>query len=294
MPRDQAADAQHLYDDRATKYDDSWHPRFAQHVIELLELKPGERVLDLACGTGLVTFAAAQAVGPTGSVTGVDISSGMLAQAHLKQLSTNVENVEFHQHSITSLSNLAGVQGRQFDAITCASALVLLSNPALALKHWARFLKPGGRLVTDVTHIRSQLGHLTLERVGRTLEIPIPSYRLRFETPQHFQELLEQAGLVDVDIKLVSQVQANDHGDGVGAYVCNMNQPRIDRDYTVEDGKSIFEKLMGSRYGEALAADNVKDRARQLFLEDWAELANDKGEIEEVDGVFVGVGWKPQ
>nr|OQO21348.1 hypothetical protein B0A51_10059 [Rachicladosporium sp. CCFEE 5018] len=293
MPRDQAADAQHLYDDRATKYDDSWHPRFARHVVDLLDLKPGEHVLDLACGTGLVTFAAAQAVGSTGSVTGVDISSGMLAQAHLKQLNANIENVTFHQHSITSLSNLKGVQGQQFDAITCASALVLLSNPTLALKHWVRFLKPGGRLIMDVTHIRSQLGHLTLERVGKSLAIPVPSYRLNFETPQHFEDLLSAAGLQNVDIKLLSQVQANGHGEGIDAYVSGVDQPRIDRVFAIEDGQATFEKLIASRYGEALAADGVRDRARELFMEEWAKLADGHGRIEEVDGVFVGKGRKP-
>ncbi|KAK6430593.1 hypothetical protein LTR95_013248 [Oleoguttula sp. CCFEE 5521] len=293
MPRDQATDAQHLYDDRATRYDDSWHPRFARHVVELLDLQPSEHVLDLACGTGLVTFAAAQAVGPTGTIIGVDISSGMLAQAHLKRQNTNVGNVQLHQHSITGLSSLAAVRGRHFDAITCASALVLLSNPALALKHWARFLKPGGKLITDVTHVRSQLGHLTLERVGQTLEIPIPSYRLNFETPQKFEDLLSAAGLQNVDVKLVSQVQANGHGAGVGAYMCDLDRPRIDRSYTVADGSVIFEKLISSRYGEALSADHVKTRARQLFLEEWAKLADGHGQIEEVDGVFVGIGWRP-
>ena len=85
MPRNQAADAQELYDDRSIKYDDSHHPRFARHMVELANPRAGERVLDLACGTGLVSYPASTAVGPSGEVIGVDISSGMLRQAEAKK-----------------------------------------------------------------------------------------------------------------------------------------------------------------------------------------------------------------
>lgn len=85
MVRDQAQDAQDLYDTRAPQYDNSWHPRFSRHMIELAELRPGETVLDLACGTGLATFSASVAVGPEGCVVGVDISKGMLAEAEAKR-----------------------------------------------------------------------------------------------------------------------------------------------------------------------------------------------------------------
>lgn len=50
-------------------------------MVELAQLQPGENVLDLACGTGLVSFPASQVVGQSGSVVGIDISSGMLDQA---------------------------------------------------------------------------------------------------------------------------------------------------------------------------------------------------------------------
>ena len=52
MSLTQASDAQSLYDARSTEYDDSWHPRFARHILELAKPQAGEYVLDLACGWG--------------------------------------------------------------------------------------------------------------------------------------------------------------------------------------------------------------------------------------------------
>lgn len=68
---------------RAPTYEEgnSYHPAHAARVVELAALQPGERVLDVGCGTGLVTLPAARAVGPSGKVTGVDLSDGMIHQA---------------------------------------------------------------------------------------------------------------------------------------------------------------------------------------------------------------------
>lgn len=79
--RDHHHDVRRLYDERSTSYDNSWHPRFARHIVQLAAIQPGEAVLDLACGTGLVSFMAGDAAGPTGSVVGVDLSDGMLSEA---------------------------------------------------------------------------------------------------------------------------------------------------------------------------------------------------------------------
>ena len=138
--RNQAQDAQKLYDDRAARYDDSWHPVFAHHMVQLAALQPSDHVLDLASGTGLVTFAASMAVGTNGSVVGVDISSGMLDQARASLQNHHLKNISFYQHSITELDTLAALSGKKFDAIICASALVLLQDPGRAIMDWATYL----------------------------------------------------------------------------------------------------------------------------------------------------------
>jgi ubiquinone/menaquinone biosynthesis C-methylase UbiE len=88
--------------------------------------------------TGLVTFAAARSVGPSGYVTGVDVSDSMLSVARnelsgLKSQESCWGNVEFYHH-ITRLKELEPIRGKKFNAITCASGLFLLDSPHTAIK----------------------------------------------------------------------------------------------------------------------------------------------------------------
>jgi len=72
------------WDKAAAHYERSWQAQLQPAQTALLamaDLRPGERVLDVACGTGLVTFRAAKAVAPAGEVLGTDISEDMIATA---------------------------------------------------------------------------------------------------------------------------------------------------------------------------------------------------------------------
>lgn len=179
-------------------------------MVQLLDLKPGERVLNLACGTGLVTFEAAERVGPSGYVVGVDISTGMLTQVHVKLQEHTLKNVQLHNHSITELDSLPELREHTFDAITCASALVLLPHPEAAIKQWAKYLKPGGRLIADATHPKLLLPGMVLERVSGALNLPVTSYREAFQGPEDLEQIMHAAGLVDVEIMRISQLKSRD------------------------------------------------------------------------------------
>ena len=292
MSRDQAADAQDLYDERSVKYDNSHHPRFARHTVQLAKVQPGEHVLDLACGTGLVSYYASEIVGPSGSVIGVDISSGMLAQAEEKEPSHDLQNVAFYKHSITELDTLDAVKGKQFDLITCCSALVLLPDPAQAVKHWVAFLKPGGRLITDVTHPNNLISGLVFERVGIALGRPLPWYRIPFQKVEDLQIVMEGAGLHSVDVRMVSQLDIPGTDD-LKDYLCPLTNPKVDKEYDVTDADQVFDETIDTAPMKSLARPpDVREKARGLFKEEWANVANDKGKIQKIDGVFVGIGWK--
>jgi len=291
MERDQAKDAQDLYDSRAANYDASWHDRFSSHVVQLLDLKPGESVLDLACGTGLVTFKAAQAVGSSGHVVGVDISTGMLHQAHVKLEDHTTNNIHFYNHSITELGSLSDLQERNFDAIACASALVLLPHPEAAIKQWAKYLKPGGRLITDAAHPRVLLPGIVLERVGRILNLPVPSYREPFQGPDDLADIMHAAGLVDVEVKRISQLKSRDGSNDLQSFLVGSEQPLVAKTYAVADAAVVFENQIGPPFGACMANEPLRSEAKALFEREWANLANDQGLLTEVDEVFVGVGW---
>lgn len=296
MSRDQAQDAQDLYDNRAARYDDSWHPRFARHMVELAKLQPGECVLDLACGTGLATFAASHAVGPNGIVVGVDISKGMLAEAEAKKAKYSLQNVEIYRHSITDLANLSAIEEGNFDCITCCSALVLLPQPLQALKQWLRYLKPGGRLVVDVTHVQNLTYGVVMERVGQRMERPLPWSRLNFAENDDLRKALEQAGFVSVDVTFLSQIlhSGPEGSQELRDYIADVGKPRILHEYGIEDADAVFDEQIDGVAMRAIASPSeVREKARELFREEWGKAADGDGKVREVDGVFAGVGFRP-
>ena len=70
------------------------HPREAKRLLNYVAVTSGQTILDLATGTGLMAIPAAKAVAPKGSVIGVDISKGMLAQAKDKMVAAAIDNLE--------------------------------------------------------------------------------------------------------------------------------------------------------------------------------------------------------
>ena len=293
MARDQAQDAQDLYDDRSGKYDDSHHPRFARHMVELARLQPGEHVLDLACGTGLVSYSASTAVGSLGSVTGVDISTGMLAQAQAKKAKHELQNVTFYTHSITDLNSLDAIKPGIFDVITCCSALVLLEHPGQALKQWVTYLKSGGRLVVDVTHPQNLTTGVVFEQVGRIIGKPLPWYRLTFQTPEDLQILMEAAGLHPINIIFMAQQKTTESTADLEDYIRPLSDPKVFREYEIIDADRIFDEQIEKTPMKALASPaEGREKARKVFREEWAKAANAEGKVQEIDGVFVGIGWK--
>lgn len=291
--RNQAADAQDLYDDRSKNYDSSHHIRLAKHMVELAKVQPAECVLDLACGTGLVTYPASSAVGTSGSVVGVDISSGMLSQANAKLPKHDLKNIAFHYHSITELDTLDAIKDQKFDVIICCSALVLLEDAGAALKQWTTYLKPGGRLVIDVTHPLNLASGLVFERVGRRMERPLPWYREPFQTPDDLQSIMEAAGLNPVEVIFLS-IYDIEGTDKLEDYIVpSFDKPKIHKQYDISDADKAFDEAIDTHPFKTLANPaDVRDKARELFREEWAKIANADSKVQVVDGLFVGIGHK--
>ena len=115
--------------------------RWRRAAIRAAGLKPGGVALDVACGTGKLTAALAEVVGPTGRVVGVDLSPGMLDQA--RRAFAGVPGVEFLLGNALALP----VADASFDAATIAFGLRNLSSFEDGLREMARAVRSGGRVV---------------------------------------------------------------------------------------------------------------------------------------------------
>ncbi len=104
-------------------------------------LRPGERVLDVACGTGVVARLAAERVGATGTVAGIDINPGMLAVA--RSVTPGGTPIEWYESSVEELP----LPDESFDVVLCSLGTQFFPGRLAALREVRRILAPGGRLV---------------------------------------------------------------------------------------------------------------------------------------------------
>lgn len=145
------------WDKAVDDYEAGWRRQLepAQSMmLEMAALGPGERVLDVACGTGLVSFRAADAIGETGAVVGTDISGEMVDKARRLADERGYRNAEFERRDAESLD----LDGESFDAALCALGLMYVPNPDKALEQMQGLLTPGGRAAAVVWGARARCG----------------------------------------------------------------------------------------------------------------------------------------
>ena len=145
---------------RAALHPDNIGAPLAADLIAVGELGAGERVLDVACGTGIVAQLAAEHVGPTGIVAGLDINPGMLAVA--RSMTPQGVAIDWREGSAESLP----FAGSEFDAVFCQLGLQFFSDKAAALREMRRVVAPDGRVLVSTSG-------------------PIPSSSARSQRPSH-------------------------------------------------------------------------------------------------------------
>ena len=144
------------WDRAATIYEDAWQAQLKpahDAMLELARLRAGERVLDVACGTGLVTFRAARAVGGA-EVVGTDISGERVAVAARHARYHGGAKVRFERAEAEDLPFLDGA----FDVVLCGLGLMYVPDPVGALREMRRVLVPGGRVAVAVWGARRACG----------------------------------------------------------------------------------------------------------------------------------------
>jgi ubiquinone/menaquinone biosynthesis C-methylase UbiE len=191
-----------LFDALADDYDQSGVSFFApiaEGLVETLDLRPGERVVDIGCGRGAVTFPAARAVGEHGTVTAVDISTAMVEltrrgaeEAGLSQVRTAVVGPD-----------LAELADASADAAAASLVLFFAPDPSESLRRWMRLLVPGGRLGLSTFGVADPIW----EQVDNLFDPYLPAHLLDarttgeagpFASDEGMEDLCRSCGATDV------------------------------------------------------------------------------------------------
>jgi ubiquinone/menaquinone biosynthesis C-methylase UbiE len=156
-PRLQRRIQRYGWDLAAAEYEALWRDQLVPAQAALMAcagLTPGERVLDVACGTGIIALAAAASVSPGGDVVGVDLSGGMVGIAQRRAMQVGCTNVSFQRMDAEQLV----LADNSFNVGLCALGLMYMPSPERAILEMRRVLRPGGRIILTVWGERSRCG----------------------------------------------------------------------------------------------------------------------------------------
>jgi ubiquinone/menaquinone biosynthesis C-methylase UbiE len=185
-------------------YDGAWADQLRpghDMLMEMAGLQPGERALDVACGTGIVSQRLADAVGPRGFVLGTDIAEAMVDAA--AGLAEGRSNLSFRRLE----ADAPGLDGAGFDAAVCAFGLMYVPDPVAALAAMRRALRPLGRGGGVVWGPRARCGWAGV--------FPIVDARVESEVCPLFFQLgaegalagaLQAAGFTDISVRRLAVI----------------------------------------------------------------------------------------
>jgi ubiquinone/menaquinone biosynthesis C-methylase UbiE len=192
------------YDRRLEQVMARGEARGRTRVLELVDAKPGMRILDLACGPGTLTRRLAAQVSPGGEVVGVDLAPGMIELAQ----AAGIPNARFEVMDIEQLSFPAA----SFDAAACGHGLQFVPNLGAALGGTVRVLRLGARLAASVPvdATRDRVWLLLDELVDRRLGPPPQaidqkSTRDVVNDVDRFRQAALDAGFASASVELVEE-----------------------------------------------------------------------------------------
>ncbi|KAI9043038.1 class I SAM-dependent methyltransferase [Aspergillus affinis] len=182
-------------------------------------------------------------------------------------------NVPFIQHDISDLTGLEllpnGSQG--FDLITCATALVLLPDPAKAIKHWSTLLKPGGRLVTDVAAKDVNVPSRLFTQIGRKLG--------KLQWDQSWVQSEKSSAKLLWDSRLRVET----------VFLTKCYQTR---EYTTQKAPETFEQAVASPMYRNFGEPSVREEAKRLFVEAFEQEAGAEGVLLDEAKMYMAVAYK--
>ncbi|MDQ3928058.1 MAG: class I SAM-dependent methyltransferase [Chloroflexota bacterium] len=191
------------YSHEAAEFDEFGHglaEKSDRKLVEVISPSAGQRVLDVATGTGNLALALADRVGAEGKVVGIDLAQGMLEFAERKARARKVKNVEYRMMDARHLE----FEDNTFDLVTCGLAVFYFPDIPGTLAEMCRVLKPGGRMVLSSADPETAFAPLSkpymerLRKVSEEMDLHPPEYSETAKltrTAKGLEQLLTQAGL---------------------------------------------------------------------------------------------------
>ncbi|MFC8304139.1 class I SAM-dependent methyltransferase [Specibacter sp. NPDC057265] len=179
-----------------------WDP-MGRAVVEAAMLQPGAKVLDACCGTGAATVPAALAVGPGGTVDGVDLSTGLLRIAANNLGQRRILNTTLTEADVTQWRG-----HRTFDAVLCSYSMFFFADMEAGVEHLASMLRPGGRMVVStwlagaLEPFASRILEAAVkERPRLAGVVPLPNQNMaRVDSVEKMSAWLRARGLAEVSV----------------------------------------------------------------------------------------------
>lgn len=209
---------------------------WAEVTFEVVNLSPGHRVLDIACGTGIVARVAREQLGAAGCIVGIDISADMLAVARKA-----VPEIDWREGNAGALPLR---DGEQFDVVVCQQGLQFFPDKPAAAAEMRRSLAQGGRLAVATWRSDEEIPFFReLRRVAERHLGPVADQRYRFGEPGPIEALLRDAGFSEVRSK------------------------RITRTIRFEEGEPFLQLNTMALVGMSAAGKTIDDEERKRVVE---------------------------
>jgi SAM-dependent methyltransferase len=244
-------------------------------MLDLANLRAGDRVLDVAAGTGDQTLMAARRVGPAGYVLATDLSASMLDIAAEAVRNTGLTNVDTRVMDAENID----LDTDSFDAVICRMGLMLFSNPVKALIGMRRVVKPTGKVVNLVLSTEEENPYLAIplasvRRLGRTSSRTQAGHgTFALGGPGVLEDAYRRAGFLDVAVHAVSTRR---------------------RFRSTAEAMCVMKDFFSPFFLQDLMA-KLSDAERELA---WTEIERQLGQFESPDGfevpgeALIGVGSK--
>lgn len=170
----------------------------ATDLVTVADLQPGHRVLDVACGTGVVTRLAAARVGASGSVAGLDVSPGMLAVA--RSHTPPDSPVTWHEASAEAMP----LADAAFDVVLCQMGLQFIPDRMAALREMRRVVKPSGRAFITLPGPKPPIFAIMADALARHLSPEAAAFAdlvFSLHDADELAALMRTAGFRTVDVQ---------------------------------------------------------------------------------------------